>query len=68
MMAALGGEEPLGMAMGGPVEAEELEGAGRQRDEAILVSLAAADMDQQPLGVDVGDLQMEGLLQAEAEE
>ena len=34
-----------------------------QGDEAVLVPLAPADMDQHPAGVDVGDLQMERLLQ-----
>ena len=67
MIAAGGGEEPGGMTMGGPVAAEGLEGAGRQRDEAVLGALAAMDVDHHAGAVDVADLEVEALGEPEAE-
>ena len=45
VVAAGGGEEPGRMAMGGPVFAEGLQRARRQRDEAVLGALAVVDVD-----------------------
>ena len=42
-------------------------GHGRQDDEAILVAFAATHVDAAPFGVDVADLEMEGLAQAQTE-
>ena len=67
VIAAGGGEEPGGMAMGGPVFAEGLERARRQRDEAVLGALAAMDVDHHAGGVDVADLEVEALGEAEAQ-
>src|SRR6516165_621819 len=67
VIAAGGGEEPGGVAVGGPVSAEGLERAGRERDEAILGALAAMDVDHHAGAGDVGDLEVEGLGESEAE-
>lgn len=67
VIASFTREQPLGMAMGCPVGAEHLKRLVGEGDQAVLVALAAADVDQHPAGVDVGDLQMEGFLQAEPE-
>ena len=53
--------------MGGPVFAEGLERARRQRDEAVLGALAAVDVDHHAGAVDVADLEVEALGEPEAE-
>ena len=67
VIASLTREQPLGMAMGGPVGAEHLERLVGEGDQAVLVALATAAMDQHSSGVDVGDLQMKGFLQPQSE-
>src|SRR5262249_62262979 len=67
VIAAGGGEEPGGMAMGGPGGAEGLEGAGGEWDEAVLGGLAAVDVDHHAGAVDVADLEVEALAESEAE-
>lgn len=67
MVASFTGEEPDGIAVCDPMFAESLERPGSERYEAILVSLAPADVDEHPAGVEVADLEMQGFLQAEAE-
>jgi hypothetical protein len=55
------GEQPTGVAMFAPQGAQCLIGQIRQRDETILVALAAADMNQFALTVDIAHLQVQGL-------
>jgi hypothetical protein len=55
------------MAMGGPVGAEGLEGAGGEWDEAVPGALAAVDVDHHATAVDVADREVEALAESEAE-
>ena len=54
------------MAMAFPLLAQEEQGAFGQRDVAILIAFAAADMQEHALGVDVADLQVQAFTQAQA--
>jgi len=63
---ALGGEQQLGMAMGTPQLAEQIQGALRQRNEAVAVSFATADVKEHPTRIDVGHVEVEGFAQAQA--
>jgi hypothetical protein len=63
---AFGREEQPGMAMRFPKLAQELQGAFRQRDVAVIVAFAAADVQEHPFGIDVADLQAQTLAQAQA--
>jgi len=44
---------------------QDLEGGLRQRDETIFGSFAAVDVEHHAGAIDIGDLQMLGLLQAQ---
>lgn len=61
-----GREQQAGVAMGFPLLAQELEGALRQRNIAITIALAAADVQEHAFGVDVADLQAQGFTQAQS--
>ena len=65
-VVALGWEQQGGMAMGFPLLAQEVKRALGQRDVTIGVALAAADVDQPPLGINVADFQMQAFAQAQA--
>ena len=52
--------------MGFPLLAQEHQGALGQRDVAIPVALAGADMEEHALGIEVTDLQAQALAQAQA--
>ena len=62
---AAGGKEPDGVAMGKPELAEQLQGAQRQRDIAVLASFAVAEVEELPGRIDVGDLQTGAFLEAQ---
>jgi hypothetical protein len=62
-----GGEEPEGVAVRGPVGAQHLEGAGWEGDVAVLGALAAVDVHEHARAVDVAELEMEGLGEAQSQ-
>ena len=62
----LGREEQARMAMGLPVLPQEFQRALRQRDVAVLVALAAADVQEHASRINVAHLQLEGFAQAQA--
>jgi hypothetical protein len=55
------------MPMGCPIGAEQPEGLGGQRDIAIFSALAAVDMDLEALAIDIGDLEVEGFMEPQAQ-
>ena len=61
-----GREEKARMAVGEPIAAQELKSGLGQRDVAILGALAAVDMDHHAGAIDIGDFEMESLVQAQA--
>jgi hypothetical protein len=61
-----GGEEPEGVAMGLPEDAQHVQGGGRERDIAILAPFAVADVDEGASAVDVGDAELGGFTDAQA--
>ena len=63
---ALGGKEQCGMAMRFPLLAQEQQGALGQRDIAVLVTFAAADVNEPPLRINVADRQTQPFAQAQA--
>lgn len=65
-VVAFAWEQERRMAMSFPEFAQELEGALRQRDVTIGVALAAADVQEHALGVDVADLKIQAFAQAQA--
>jgi hypothetical protein len=54
------------MAMGAPILAQQLEGALGQGHIAVFVAFALPDVEHPPLAVNVGDLQVDALQQAQA--
>lgn len=64
--ASLGGEEQSGMAMGFPLLAQKLKGALRQWHITVLVSFAAADVQEHALGIDVANLEAQAFSQTKA--
>ena len=62
----LGGKEQRGMAVRLPLLAQEQERAVGQRDVAILIALAGADVEQPPFGINVADLEAQALAQPQA--
>ena len=54
---SLGREEQSNMAMGFPLLAQKLKSALRQRHITVLVSFAAADVQEHALGIDVANLE-----------
>jgi len=64
--ASLGGEEQSSMAMGFPLLAQKLKGALRQWHITVLVSFAAADMQEHALGIDVTNLEAQAFSQPKA--
>jgi hypothetical protein len=67
LVASEGGKEPERVAVGAPVVAQHLQGARGERDVAITGALAAVDVDEAARTVDVADLEVEGLGEAESE-
>ena len=63
---AFGGKEEGGMLVSEPLLAQEPEGAFGERDIAIMVALAAADVEQAAFAIDVGDLETKSFTQAQA--
>ena len=57
VIASRGGKEPGEVAMGFPVEAQELQGVMRQGDRAILGALTAVDVDQVARAIAIAHLQ-----------
>lgn len=60
------GEKPRWRAVLLPVQAQALEMALRQRDEAILLALPLANVDHHPTAVDIADLESQGFSDASA--
>jgi hypothetical protein len=60
------GEEPIGRSFGLPIEAEQVEEAGREHDVAVLAALALLDVDDHTFAVDVIDAERGDLGDAEA--
>jgi len=54
---SLGGKEQSSMAMGFPLLAQQLKRALRQRDVTVLISFAAANVQEHALGIDVANLE-----------
>jgi hypothetical protein len=54
------------MVMGSPELAQEEQGALRERHVAVAITLAAADVQEGAVGIDVTDLQAEGFAQTQA--
>ena len=66
LSSSLAGKEPvLGLAPA-PVHTQDLQQLRRQHHLARELALAFADMDHHPLAVDVGDLQIQRFLTAQA--
>ena len=63
---ALGGEEEPGMVMGFPELAQPEQGALGQRHVTVAIALAAANVQQGALAIDVADLQAKTFAQAQA--
>ena len=63
---SLGREEQGCMAMGFPLLAQKLKSALRQRHIAVLVSFAAADVQEHALGIDVANLEAQCFSQSKA--
>lgn len=61
-----GREEQRGMAMRFPLLPQKLKGALRQRNVAVPIALAGADMQEHPLGINVTDRQAQAFPQAQA--
>ena len=59
-MRSIAGKQPVGglAPQSTPVDAQCIEQFGTEHDIAVLASLAAPDMNDRPLAVDVADLQM----------
>ena len=64
--SAKGREEQAGMAVSAPVLAQQLKRRVRQQNIAVLGALAAVDMDHHARAIDIGDFEMESLVQAQA--
>ena len=64
--SAEGREEKARMAVGEPIAAQQMKSGLGQRDVAILGALAAVDMDHHAGAIDIGDFEMESLVQAQA--
>ena len=60
----LSGKEPLLGLAPSPIEAQQFKQLGRQHDLARELALALANVDDHPLAVDVGDLQVQCFLTA----
>jgi hypothetical protein len=65
LMAASGKDKP-GVFVSTPVAAQQNEGGLRQRDVAVLGTLAAVDMDHHAPAVDVGDFEVARFVKAQA--
>ena len=65
VMTSCGGKEPGGVAMGFPVEAQELQGVMRQGDIAVLGTFAAVDVDHVARAIDIAHLKGKRLVQAQ---
>lgn len=63
---AFGGEEQRGMTMRFPLFPQALEGDFGQRDVAILIALATADVEEPAFGINVADLEAQPFAQAQA--
>jgi hypothetical protein len=65
-ISAKGREEELRVTVGPPIEAEQMECRLREREVAILGTLATVDMDHHAGGVDIGDFEMETFVKPQA--
>jgi len=63
---AFAGEEQRGMTMRFPLIPQALEGDFGQRDVAILIALATADVEEHAFGIDVAHLEAQPFAQAQA--
>jgi len=63
---AFGGEEQRGMTMSFPLFPQALEGAFGQRDVAVLIALATADVEEHAFGINVAYLEAQPFAQAQA--
>ena len=62
---AFGGKEQGRMTMGFPLLAQEEQSALGQGNVAILITFAAADVEELALGIDVGDLEIQTFAEAQ---
>jgi len=67
LVAPEGWEEPLRIAVGGVIIAEQGEGDDGQGDDPVHRALAGVDVNETAIAEDVRDLQGEGFTQAQAE-
>ena len=63
LRASSGGKEPLGMTMGLPLLAQQGQRGCRERHTAVFGAFALANMNEQTVTVNIGDLQLQTLLQ-----
>jgi hypothetical protein len=64
--SADGREEELGMVVGEPIAAEQLESGLGERHIAVLGAFAPVDMDHHALAVDIGGFEMEAFVESQA--
>jgi len=67
LIAPGGGKEPGLVPMGFPGGSEQSEGSFGQGDVAVFGAFTSVDMDLEALAVDIGDLQIEGFVEAESQ-
>jgi hypothetical protein len=66
LSSVLTGKQPVLGLPSSPVDTQDLQQLQRQHDLARELALALADVDDHPLAVDVGDLQIQRFLTAQA--
>jgi hypothetical protein len=59
-------EQEAGVAVSGPIAAEQQEGRLGERDVAILGALSTMDMDHHAGGIDIGDFEVEAFVEPQA--
>lgn len=67
MISTFGRKNPSGIAMRRPVLTQKDESRLWQGNESIFGTFATVDVNQHPLGVDIGNLEMQSFLQPESE-
>jgi hypothetical protein len=67
MVSAKSGKEQERMVMSAPIAAQQVQGRDRERDVAILGTLATVDVDHHAGGVDVGDFEVKTFMKPQAQ-